>query len=49
MSATDSSAPTGGDTMASVDDGKLVIADLTDEEAWLSMGQESVVPLRESR
>jgi hypothetical protein len=49
MSATDSRSPYGSDTMASVDDGKLVIADLSDEEAWLSMGEESAVPLPDYR
>lgn len=49
MSATGSRSPDSGDTMASVDDGQLVIADISEDEAWLSMGQESAVPLRESR
>lgn len=49
MSATDSRSTSASDTMASVDDGRLVIADLSDEEAWLSMGEESTVPLRDCR
>jgi hypothetical protein len=49
MSATDSSAPYEADTMASVDDGRLVIADLSEDEAWLSMGEESAVPLPDYR
>jgi hypothetical protein len=49
MSVTDSPHPYDADTMASVDDGRLVIADLSDDEAWLSMGEESAVPLSDCR
>jgi len=49
MSATGSSSPDDGDTMASVDDGQLVIADISEDEAWLSVSQESAVPLPDRR
>lgn len=49
MSASGSNPTGDGDTMASVDDGQLVIADISEDETWLSVNQESAVPLRDCR
>lgn len=49
MSASGSDQHGDGDMMASVDDGQLVIADISEDESWLSVDQESAVPLRDCR